>query len=203
MWIAKESPGDIAAAIEELDGPLKKKLKMRAPKGGMRHTPVLNVCESVFKLCDVGALPSHGCSATSITSPAQPLPQANYSTVMDRWRRWTVGNDSIRPGCSVDPDGTLTAAGVMDSPKWKNISAVRDCLQLNSNIVAKCEDAFRARRAELQDDDRADGVPTIFSLNCCGHMCVLGLKPILSFYPGLNAHVVRCGHVCQSSRPEV
>eukprot|EP00959_Pyramimonas_sp_CCMP1952_P424231 8886157-Pyramimonas_sp.AAC.1 len=80
---------------------------------------------------------------------------------------------------------------------------VRDCLMLNSNIVAACERECKKLREELEGSGRrelADGVVTVFSMNCSGHMCVLGMKPLLKFYDGLSSFVVRVGHLCQSAR---
>eukprot|EP00959_Pyramimonas_sp_CCMP1952_P190617 3986636-Pyramimonas_sp.AAC.1 len=65
------------------------------------------------------------------------MPEANYSTVLDRWRRWTLCNDAVRPGTSLDHDGLLVE--VLRTQRWKNLTMVRDANVVNSNLVAKCE----------------------------------------------------------------
>eukprot|EP00959_Pyramimonas_sp_CCMP1952_P023534 494772-Pyramimonas_sp.AAC.1 len=80
---------------------------------------------------------------------------------------------------------------------------VRDANVVNSNLVAKCEVGFDSARQDFArrgEHILADGVPTVFSLNCAAHCCVLSLKPILNHYPGLSSFVIRRGHLCQSWR---
>eukprot|EP00959_Pyramimonas_sp_CCMP1952_P313720 6566851-Pyramimonas_sp.AAC.1 len=74
---------------------------------------------------------------------------------------------------------------------------VRDANVVSSNFVAKCEVGFDSARqdfARRREQILADGVPTVFSLNCAAHCCVL------NHYPGLSSFVARCGHLCQSWR---
>eukprot|EP00959_Pyramimonas_sp_CCMP1952_P350704 7347735-Pyramimonas_sp.AAC.1 len=104
MWASKPSKQDIDTLVDTAPrDAARSKLKRGAPKGIMRHCPVLNLCETIAKCWTWGAGPA--VSAARVCSPAQVMPAANYSTVLDRWRRWSICNDSGRPGSSVDSDG--------------------------------------------------------------------------------------------------
>ena len=55
----------------------------------MAHMPVLNLEERMYKLFDIGTV-----EALEVFSPAQALPEQNYSTVLDRWKNWSVSMPS-------------------------------------------------------------------------------------------------------------
>ncbi len=196
MWVAKPpSLLEKEALLLGVDPAKVKAISKHTRKRNMMHAPVLNLEERISKLVDVNGTPC--VAGLSLYSPAQVLPKANYATVLDRWRRWTVCNGH-KPGSGIDGYGELL--NVFDGPHWRNISIVRDCLMLKSNVVAKVEESCKLKRDAIDGSADADGVPTVFSCNCCCHRCVLCLKPILTKYDGLASSVVRCGHLCQSWR---
>eukprot|EP00959_Pyramimonas_sp_CCMP1952_P422280 8846103-Pyramimonas_sp.AAC.1 len=110
----------------------------------MIHAAVLNIQESLFKFESTQG----SVSALDVFSPAQVLPLANYSTVLDRWRRWSIMN-GVGPGAGVDPDGEL-GSDISRLACWVNLVMVRDCLSLNDCLVAKTETACQVMRASLE-----------------------------------------------------
>lgn len=198
MWIANPNPADkfVDGMGAEDDG-VAKRLDKRRKNGRLVMAPVLNHLETLFKLKVLPIVEPCTISvrALEVHSPAQPMPAANYSTVMSRLLRWSVISHN-GPGFSVDPQHVISVGP--PGGTWTNLSIMKDCLMVNSNIVCRIERGLAAMRAAAPDD--ADQVSTVWSSNCTGHMCVLCLKPILQFTPGLSSHVVRIGHLCQSSR---
>eukprot|EP00959_Pyramimonas_sp_CCMP1952_P094947 1985636-Pyramimonas_sp.AAC.1 len=93
MWLSKPGQGSMQPLAGSAPDASRAVLKKRALKGIMRHVPVLNSCETLFKLWP--AAPGSSSSppfvaATGVCSPARALPEANWSTVLDRWRRWSA-----------------------------------------------------------------------------------------------------------------
>ena len=168
----------------------------------MVHAPVLNLIESVATLQwhdTTAPAPAASYSAAVLCSPPQPMPEANWSTVCERWTRWSVANGECRAGFGVDPGMALNA--FFDTDAWKNISITKDCLQLNNNLVSKVESRCSAMRSALENvGQSSEGVCTVFQTNCAAHSCVLALKPMAALFPGLSSCIVRVGHLHQSHR---
>ena len=206
MWI-RRPPGDVGPSPEEeiarciTDTALQKELRKRKKHGRQMHCPVLNMVESIFVLSGCGgAAEQIHIEAVCPHSPCQVLPEANYSTVLDRWRRWTVGSGSPSAGSKVDPHRVI-ALDVAGS--WSSIVMVKDGLMLNNNMVRKVEDALRDRRlaAGLRSAEAAESVPSLLHYNCIAHNTVLCMKPLVRLvHTGLSSFVVRLGHLCESSR---
>ena len=76
---------------------------------------------------------------------------------------------------------------------------VRDCLMVNDNIICKVEQALESQRGLLPGAAK-DNVPTVFSMSCMSHSCVLAMRPVYERVEGLNSYFVRLGHLCASSR---
>eukprot|EP00959_Pyramimonas_sp_CCMP1952_P160577 3358073-Pyramimonas_sp.AAC.1 len=74
------------------------------------------------------------------------------------------------------------------------------CIRDSNNIACKVEEALREKRNVLHGSPEIYYVPTVFSMNCFGHSCVLCSRPILKSFDGLSSFVVRRGHLCQSWR---
>ena len=176
-----------------------KLMKRQQSKGRMKHAPVLNVCETIIKTeTSSGHTQIAG---ASVASPPTVMPEANASTLYNRWRRWTCGTGGL-PGQRVDPDGALSGAlSTSAARSWKGITVVKDCLQVNDNIMWEVEARVReATVAALTAGQAPDYVPTVTHRNCAGHSTVLCTKPLAALFPGLSGHIVREGHLCQSSR---
>ena len=75
--------------------------------------------------------------AAEVVSPAQVLPEANWSTVADRLQRWSIGG-ARGAGRGVDPEGKVHRA-VCDSRSWCQVCLLESSLELNNNIVARYE----------------------------------------------------------------
>lgn len=200
MWVARP-PGQHPASLDALIGAMDNrlaaaKLKKRKSGGRMTHAPVLNLSEHIFKaVFHVGAAMPET-RGLQVHSPAQVLPKANFSTVMARWRQWSVMNGMEAPGRHVDVDGAIRLALNQLPRSWANLWMVSDCLQLNGNIV--CE--VQAYAQHLRDSVAADRALSIFHAHCLRHSSVLAMKPQIQQLPGLSSHIVRFGHICQSAR---
>jgi hypothetical protein len=173
MWISMPqdqaqqivNPGDNSDAA--------KALLRRRRRGKMVRSPVLNLCEKIFLRVD-----GHGrrrVQASSPHSPAQVLPAANYSTVLDRWRNWSVSNGSATAGRNVDPLGAINPS---PSESWGCIAMVKDGLMVNNNMACRIEQEI-GRRKELAEPAASASVPGVFHMNCAAHSVVLCMKPIV------------------------
>ena len=163
----------------------------------MVHAPVVNIVEAIFLMRGRG----QGARVQAATphSPAQVLPAANYSTVLDRRRAWTVGNGSGKAGSNIDPLGVINPS---PARSWGCIAMVKDALMMNNNMVCQIERQVAAR-ADAADRTGADAatVPGVFHMNCACHSTVLCMKPIVHrIHKGITAFIVRLGHLSQSSR---
>ena len=122
MWVSRpQLPGSDSLErhiMEGLDNAVSHRLLRRRRKGKTVHAPVLNVCETIV----VQNMDNRARSA-SLHSPAVVMPRANYSTVLDRWRSWSVGNGSPHAGSRVDPDQVLDPSPV---GSWSCISMVKE-----------------------------------------------------------------------------
>ena len=188
----------IQAAPTELGKRIRRKHR---PQGRMVHKPTLSLCETMYKFSSSDARRStFAGTAARLHSPSQPLPAANYSTVLSRWKRWTLAS-GFGPGPSIDPDGILQSP--LETKAWKSIVLAKDCLELNNNIVCRVEQALASARQSAAmniDPSLLGGVPTLFHLNCQAHSAVLCAKPLIQAYDGLSAYIVRLGHLCQNHR---
>eukprot|EP00959_Pyramimonas_sp_CCMP1952_P357146 7478280-Pyramimonas_sp.AAC.1 len=50
MWVGRPPQSDYDQLVRDLAGPIQKKMRKSEKGGNMAHTPVLNICESVFKM---------------------------------------------------------------------------------------------------------------------------------------------------------
>ena len=161
----------------------------------MVHAPVLNVVETIFVMRGRGQ--DARVQAASPRSPAQVLPIANYSTVLARWRGWSVGIGSDGVGSKIDPLGAIKPS---PAKSWGCIAMVKDALMVNNNMVCQIERQVKAR---VEDREVADisAVPCVFHMSCAGHSTVLCMKPVVHrIHKGISAFIVRLGHLSQSSR---
>ena len=205
MWVAmpiQNNPSE-ELALSTPSPAVARALRKRKRGRRQQHVPVLNLVETLFqfeeKQLDSGDPVNPNIidlvSAARINSPATVLPQANFSTVESRWKRWALLNGTSMSGDRVDPAHVVA----VPPTAWVNISLVRDCLRVNDNLINGIETATKRRRLAAPAGQK-DVVETVYNHQCAGHMFVLNTKPTLSWIPGLANFVMRVGHLCQSSR---
>ena len=106
MWVKDPAPAKDRLSGARTEG---SKINDKLWKRGKRvHLPVLNATEligvrRVSVTCD-------GLSACEVHSASQVLPEANTSTVRDRWQQWQVLSTSSTTGSKVDPERSLVHA---------------------------------------------------------------------------------------------
>ena len=165
---------------------LVKKLEKR---GRNVHMPVLNASETLVSV----PFPHEQAPWRSmeLAQPAVPMPAANYATVFDRWRKWTVLNGLPRAGRAIDPDNVIAPA--MGAAGDKILLLCKDALGVNSCIEGLVASAAISSRGD-------DHEFTLFTCNCCAHSAVLCMRPIMERIPEVCATMVRMGHLFESSR---
>jgi len=170
-------------------------LRRHRRRGRITQAPVLN---SVEHICKRVVLPGgHLGAAVHVHSPAQVLPEANWSTVADRLRNWLTNAGRPTAGERIDPRGAMTQA--LASRVRSNLSFTKDCLVLNGNIIWSIEKELRLLKEALPVRDRGY-VPSLFHLNCQAHSIVLCNKPLIDNIPGVSTCITRAGHLHGASR---
>ena len=113
----------------------------------MMHVAVLNLTESVFTQdgADFAAL-----RAAVLHTPSQVLPEANWSTVHDRWCKWTAASGNPTFGSKLDPDGLFAVLPESYSRSWKTVVMIKDSLMVNNNMV-RSKANRKSRRAKPQN----------------------------------------------------
>ena len=204
MWVheskqqEQEQQQDMPQNMGDDDDIVRKKLKHSLDlQGQMRHLPVLNSIERIVKLQETSSgdgLPSNKICGVTLFSPARPMPAANWSTVFDRLAWWSV-NLGHYPGSGIDPSSRLMH---VVEPCWKNISIVKDNLQMNENLVCAIERGLAEQRRLGPHGPATE--TTILNVHCVAHSIALALKPVTKSFPGLSSFIVRVGHLHNSGR---
>lgn len=191
MWVQRpaSTPEPAAAGDPAI-------LKKRGPNVFMA---VLNKAENLF-LFPVAASDGHpelnaaGApfvpAGAEVASPAVCLPRANWATVYDRLRSWSVvcGGPS---GAMVDPGRELQEA--LQQNQERVLLFCRDSLGVNLCVQGRLE----ALAGEMQDTPDAF---SIFGQACVAHQIVLAMKPSLEHVTALTSNIVRLGHLFQGHR---
>lgn len=200
MWVAKpcmKNPTEVERSnLEKL---FEKRLGARGKKVCL---PVLNLCETLYhgktfeKGSDDGRTLNTVMCGLDVASPAQALPEANTSTIRNRWSRWSVCIAS-GVGASVgDTEGHL--GQVMDESPWKTILMQKDNLVLNDCIVALEEE----RLAALGDGEDNLEATSLLPCACCSHGAVLATKLLMTSLDNVPSNLVTLGHILESGRSE-
>ena len=198
MWVRKPAGADRILGVDNAGpGPpgetmLARKLKL---KGHNVFMPVLNLVERVFVRREHA---SHdGLLGTEVHSPCQVLSNPNASTVRDRWSNWSciTARGAGTSLCAGVPESELQSI-VMKAP-WKIVVLVRDNLGLNSSIIGMEEKYVASLAVEGMDPD---AIPSILSVECAAHSCVLCQQPFMKSQDNVPGNMVTLAHLLESGR---
>ena len=106
---------------------------------------------------------------------------------MQRWQTWTaVGGHGA--GSRIDPGGVI-ASELTQLPHKTDIMQ-KDNLGTNGCVVALQQQKITAEAVArgVGDDDGAKFATSLLDLKCCGHSCVLCIKPVFK-HLDLDTHV--------------
>lgn len=183
MWVKRASRKH-QSQPDRLDDKLSK-------RGRVEHKPVMKVCEVIYRLGPSGP---GAFQATDVVTLAVALPQANWASIHNSWRSWSIINGG-GPGCHVDVDGKLKEAlrTVAGGDCDKTLIYTKDSLEANLVIEASLAQASIASQASPDPWD-------LLGHNCLAHGAVLGMKLSLNRIGDVATTFVRTGHLFQSSK---
>ena len=140
-------------------------------------------------------------SAIEVHSPATAMPQANWSTQLDRKRKWSL--------CTGGQVGRNLSGRVGDNRLQNALDEVRIVAKLCTNDAAKTNECVNSedQKAFVLRRVREAGVAPRFcchlDVHCQGHQTCLLTRPVYRHLGDYSTCIVRLGHILEGHRARV
>ena len=175
VWVQRMSEGR-----HELIRPGRPQTSRRGRRGRNVHMPSLN---SVTHCVGIGDRKRR--TATRLVAPQQILPQSNWSTIHDRFARWSVAGWEAGQKLSSMVDHELQHA--LDDVTDGVILLTQDGLGTNRCLVAEEQLRLAAKRRRLEATHPGrDAVRAVYDATCAQHTGCLCTRPVFRRLNNLN-----------------
>jgi hypothetical protein len=155
------------------------------------HMPTLACVQRIIKIDGVGRR-----AGVKIHTPCQVLPRANWSTIHNRFSRWSFSG--LRPGRKLAPLMNLQLLRTMARVPDVALLITQDNLVTNRCIIAEEQNRLADLRREFRNSQATtDYFRGVFDTSCVQHSGCLCTKPVYRRL-GLPSVLVKLGHTLES-----